>query len=434
MFFILISINIKAQFTGQSGIYYLGTADVQISTTIYNNQNISGTVIRFTWNNLENTPDNFNWAFIDSEISKANTYNKKISLQPLGTPNWLDSIGAKQYYYLDKNKAHTTYGKVISNTLPWDSIYISRYKNLLLHLAYKYSSNSTVSYINAIGVALSRNLPDTILTDTIHLIQQPFWTTYKYNSDTFGLLMNQITDYYMSLFPTTPLWCSVDYVIFQTKATGQPANYLASIYCNYGISNYSDRFGLYREDISACNPPSTFNSGSQWYIMNQNHCRVGAQMLWNVQDGPTRMNTCGITPNTKSIVLDSAINKGLSFGMRYLEIYGVDISDLTLTCSIQQANINLLAKGLNCNSTTEIIKHENEISYSFSPNPATDFIYFKGSDLTIKIYNLIGVLVKSEIINQNNQKININDLTNGIYLVSAKSKEFTENKKLIIQR
>ena len=282
---LLISINTEAQFTGESGVYYLGTANIPISITNYSNPNINGVVVRFTWDVLEPTPNNFNWTFIDGEITKAITYNKKISLQPLGVPHWLDSIGVQQYYYIDKNTAHSTYGHIVSNVLPWDSIYVSRYKNLLQQLAVKYSSNHTVSYINAIGVAFSRGLPDTVLTDTTLLIKQPFWTAFNYNADTLGLLMNHITDYYMALFPSTPLWCSVDYVLFQPNATGQARNYLATIYCNYGITNYSDRFGLFREDISACNPPSSVSSGSQWYIMQQNHCRTGAQMLWSVQDG-----------------------------------------------------------------------------------------------------------------------------------------------------
>lgn len=422
---LLVSINTEAQFTGKSGVYFLGTANVPVNITTYNNPNISGVVVRFTWDNLEHSPNNFNWSFIDAEISKAITYNKKISLQPLGVPHWLDSIGAQKYYYIDKNTAHSTYLQVVSNVLPWDSTYISRYKNLLQHLSVKYASDSTVSYINAIGVAISRGLPDTVLTDTSLLIKQPFWTAYNYNADTLGHLMNQITDLYMALFPTTPLWCSVDYVIFQPSATGQARNYLASIYCNYGIANYSDRFGLFREDISACNPPPTISSGSQWYIMQQNHCRTGAQMLWNVQDGPTRMNLCGILPNTKSIVLDSSVNKGLSFGMRYLEIYGADILDASLATSIQLANTNLIAKGLQCNSASAINQTANETGFIIYPNPAAEtlnisFMNNAADKQLIEIYNSMGLLLKEMIITEPTQ-LNIANLPNGLYFVRLKN-------------
>ena len=66
------------------------------------------------------------------------------------------------------------------------------------------------------------------------------------------------------------------------------------------------------------------------------------------------MNQCGMVPNTKSFVLDTAINKGLSYGMRYLEIYGVDILDTSLSNSIQKANIKLINKGLECSQSLPI--------------------------------------------------------------------------------
>jgi len=46
----------------------------------------------------------------------------------------------------------------------------------------------------------------------------------------------------------------------------------------------------------------------------------------------------------------------------------------------------------------------------------------------------MGTLVKSEMLEQNNRQINISDLSNGVYMVSIRSKDLTENKRLIIQR
>ena len=351
---IIISVLSKAQFKGHSGVYFLGSANVAINQSIYSNPNINGVVVRFNWNDVEPKPGSFNWAFVDGEIAKAITSGKKISLQPLGRPNWLDSVGVRHYYYIDKNKFHSTYGKPITDIIPWDTLYVNRYKIFLQNIASKYANNSTVSYLNAIGGAFSRALPDSVILDTTKLTLQPFWTAFNYNADTLGKIMNSMTDYYMDLFPSTTLWCSVDYVLFQPNANGLARNYLASFYCNYGINKYPDRFGLWREDIAGCNPPNTISQGSQWAILQQNPCRTGAQMLWSVQDGPLRMNQCGMVPNTKSFVLDTAINKGLSYGMRYLEIYGVDILDTSLSNSIQKANIKLINKGLECSQSLPI--------------------------------------------------------------------------------
>ncbi|MFM8281560.1 MAG: beta-galactosidase [Bacteroidota bacterium] len=86
---ITIQMQAQSQFAGHSGVYFLGSANVPISTSSFSNPNINGSVVRFRWNDLEPSPGNFNWTFIDEEIAKAVTYNKKVSLQPLGIPNWL---------------------------------------------------------------------------------------------------------------------------------------------------------------------------------------------------------------------------------------------------------------------------------------------------------------------------------------------------------
>jgi len=83
-----------------------------------------------------------------------------------------------------------------------------------------------------------------------------------------------------------------------------------------------------------------------------------------------------------------------------------------------------------------IVQGENITIY---PNPATEIVSFKidnrnNADLTLNIYNVTGTLVKSETLRQNQRQINIRDLSNGIYMVEIKTKEWTGKQKLIIQR
>lgn len=83
----------------------------------------------------------------------------------------------------------------------------------------------------------------------------------------------------------------------------------------------------------------------------------------------------------------------------------------------------------------ESIKKEN--IFSFFPNPAKENItvnYEYKTDAVLNFYNITGNLVKSEILKQNNQHININDLPNGIYLCEIKTNEYSVNQKLIIQK
>lgn len=80
---------------------------------------------------------------------------------------------------------------------------------------------------------------------------------------------------------------------------------------------------------------------------------------------------------------------------------------------------------------------QNDIS--ISPNPAFDFITLNNiagdkNDITMNIFNVTGSLMWSETVRQNQQKINIGNLCNGIYFVEIISSDYTGKQKLIIQR
>jgi len=85
------------------------------------------------------------------------------------------------------------------------------------------------------------------------------------------------------------------------------------------------------------------------------------------------------------------------------------------------------------NSTTELTDH-----IRLFPNPAVDAIYVHrdktDEETELLIYTENGVLVKSELLKQNEQKINVSDLSNGCYLVVFTCKQDVFSQKLIIQR
>jgi hypothetical protein len=77
--------------------------------------------------------------------------------------------------------------------------------------------------------------------------------------------------------------------------------------------------------------------------------------------------------------------------------------------------------------------------FSFYPNPASDIITLtienrNNADLTMNMYNETGMLVKSQMLKQNQRQINVGDLSNGEYMVEIKSKDWAEKQKLIIQK
>lgn len=101
-------------------------------------------------------------------------------------------------------------------------------------------------------------------------------------------------------------------------------------------------------------------------------------------------------------------------------------------CSSDTSNIiNVVLSGMTLSENNNTIK--------VYPNPANDMIFLNtnntnNAELTLNIYNLIGKLIRTELMIQNQQQINIGDLSNGIYMIEINNMEWTEKQKIIIQR
>ena len=72
------------------------------------------------------------------------------------------------------------------------------------------------------------------------------------------------------------------------------------------------------------------------------------------------------------------------------------------------------------------------------PNPANERVSLNtgdaiSGDLTLEIYDIVGTLVKSEILKAGIRQIFTGDLESGIYMLTIRLENMTINKKLIIQ-
>lgn len=77
--------------------------------------------------------------------------------------------------------------------------------------------------------------------------------------------------------------------------------------------------------------------------------------------------------------------------------------------------------------------------FSVYPNPSNETIYInveKGmkKGMSVNIYNSIGALIKAVVMDQNNQQIDVSDLSNGLYTIELKTFTGASKQKLIIQR
>lgn len=81
----------------------------------------------------------------------------------------------------------------------------------------------------------------------------------------------------------------------------------------------------------------------------------------------------------------------------------------------------------------------NEAELIVYPNPAShvftvDFTNTESGPVTVTISTINGAVVKSEVLQANQKKVNVADLSNGVYIVEIKTEKTSIRKKLIVKK
>lgn len=84
-------------------------------------------------------------------------------------------------------------------------------------------------------------------------------------------------------------------------------------------------------------------------------------------------------------------------------------------------------------ASTLSVSNEKISSFGIYPNPTHDVLYINTQNkaYAVKVYNMVGQLVISKPNNDGMQILDVNALSNGVYLIELQSEDFIETKKFI---
>jgi hypothetical protein len=227
--------------------------------------------------------------------------------------------------------------------------------------------------------------------------------------------------------PTSLAFDGIRYLLAYHESTGKGANWSL-------LGRFISKTGEIQETITICDTPQAPMNPSVAFD-NFNYLITWTQFSNGSLMGRF-FNKSGIPIDTTFEIFGSLDNKiplgGVGFGGG---LY------LAIATRINSNFSNGDVYGRFIPSSVVGIK-ENKISNRFFdlfPNPAIDVVTLNidntyNSNLILNIYNVNGALVRSEMLKQHNQKINIRNLNNGIYVVEIKSQEWTKKQKLIIKK
>ena len=128
------------------GIYSLTTVgDHDLANdSSWTNPNITGVIIRNSWQNVEPSQGTFDWSYLDQGITLAHQYNKKLGISIVAgirSPTWIYSVGAQQF----------TINGVGVMPSPWDPVFQANWHQLVTAFGQRFDSDVAVSYITASG-------------------------------------------------------------------------------------------------------------------------------------------------------------------------------------------------------------------------------------------------------------------------------------------
>lgn len=105
---------------------------------------------------------------------------------------------------------------------------------------------------------------------------------------------------------------------------------------------------------------------------------------------------------------------------------------------VEDYTVNVLQSRVTQNSTdygVEQLGHETHEPFTVYPNPASDKITvslrgFRG-EVSLRIYDLQGRMVKDRMLTELNSDIDVSDLANGVYIISVDEEKMTLNKRFV---
>ncbi len=307
------------------GVFSLSNSGKACSDTVLANPDVTGVSIRYAWADLEPTERVYNWSFLDSEVARVAAAGKEALLR-IGTqadkPTWVTTAvqQAGGTFFTFQNGSVTT-------TIPvfWDPTYLAKKKAMIAALGAHFTNNPavtivTASFANAISEDWS--VPHTP-PDVIN------WFAVGYTSQKMLHAGQQIIDAAMAAFPNQYVALAIagDGHVGATGNLDPTATYVATNAIATADTSWPGRLIVQINSLSTFNPVAPGPVNSAWNLLWSSQPNVGGQMVYQCENDPTyRVN--GGVPIDPATALTLSVNKGVSYGMNYIEIYQIDVIGL----------------------------------------------------------------------------------------------------------
>ena len=295
------------------GVFSLGRVNQPADASVLTNPLVDGISIRQAWRELEKSPGAYSWSFLDSEVSRATRAGKLVLLRVLSegpaTPKWaLD--GVQTFRYEDRNRFHAQHSGVIA--VYWDKTYLARKRAMIQAVGAHFSASPAVRVVAAI-CASSHSGDWAVPHSRLDIAN---WYAIGYSPERMIDVCKQIVDVTMESFPRQ----CVTLAVGRNGRLDPDPNYVARAVVQYARSHYPGRFIAQKNSLAAITPPPGSSDLKHFEMLGESGPDVAGQMLWYSYGDPACRNNGG-APGDPEATLRRAVDVGLAYRMKYIEIY-----------------------------------------------------------------------------------------------------------------
>lgn len=277
---------------------------------------VDGLAFRTSWRVLEPQDGIYDWTTLDAAFDTVRARGKQLTLHVgasfLGVPPWLAGLGTVTYTYT------TPMGTTVTEPIPWDTIFISRYTHFVATLAAHVQTRGDTGLLYAVsdGVPIAEmsivGCQNGTLSGGIAYSRANYLNAWKTTIDAHA-----------AAFSTTALFISAPVTVICIPDNDGKAFYTEVL--NHALAKTA-KATVFAADLNALGSARL----AQVDASISTRAAVAFQTIWSSTNDPQ---------NRMQGLLMDAVCRGLGSGARYFEIYKADISspDAAIQDAIQRA-------------------------------------------------------------------------------------------------
>jgi PKD repeat protein len=337
-----------------TGLYAVTIPNDDTPSDLLANPNIGGIAMRATWDFIEPSPGVYNWSYLDGVINGAAAAGKKVSMAieaGIYTPAWVYADGAQSFNFVSDSSPGTQ-----TIPIPWDSVFLTQWTNLIQQLGARYASNPALAQVKITGVA--ETTEETGLPFSTGVSASGGGQTWKTTNDVanwvaVGYTRTKVENAWQTCADAwSQAFSNQQIAAVLVSNHFPPIDDNGNVFSNpqgadtemvddlisLGITSYGARFAVQNNGLS------------DFWIMSQtvalaDQVTTGYQTLGGVSGShPYRMN--GGQAIAITTELKNALDTGINAHARYIEVWAEDATNPALQGVLAAARAGLAANDL----------------------------------------------------------------------------------------